>query len=150
MNEVSLDDVMLRRDSHRMDVHAPDIRSANMQAIPSSGKKPERAVRTALLHLGVRFNCNVHMTGKPDIELPGKRVVFVHGCWWHAHDCPTGRRKSRTNTAYWTLKQAENVARDIETGSALTRQGWRMLDIYECETRDFERLKERLQAFLAA
>lgn len=141
---------MRRRDSHRMDVNAPKIRLANMRAIPSSGTNPERAVRAALVRLCLRFNCNVHMTGTPDIELPGKRVVFVRRCWWHAHDCPTGRRKSRTNTAYWTLKQAENVARDLATGSALTRQGWRLLDIYQCETRDFERLKKRIQAFLAA
>jgi DNA mismatch endonuclease (patch repair protein) len=121
-----------------------------MRAIPSCCTKGDRAVRAALVRLGVTFDCNVHMTGTSDVKLLGKRVLFVHGCWWYAHDCPTGRRKSLTNTAYWTLKQAQKVAQNVATASALARDGWRLLDIYECETRNFKALQERLRAFLDA
>ena len=113
--------------------------------VPSVGTKPERAVRAALLRLGERFDCNVEgLPGTPDIVLPGKRAVFVNGCFWHAHDCSKGKVRG----AYWTERQARTVARDLETEAALLREGWSILTIWECETEDFNGLKKKLLSLI--
>ncbi|MDP1570790.1 MAG: hypothetical protein Q8L86_12400 [Vicinamibacterales bacterium] len=116
-------------------------------ALERRATKPERAVRAALLQLGVRFECNVPgLPGTPDIVLSGKRAIFVHGCLWHAHDCPRGRVFGNPPLR---LQQAKNVARDLANCSMLAdRMHWRLLILWECETKDFDALKERIQAFL--
>lgn len=114
----------------------------------SEGTKPERAVRAALLRLGQRFDCNVQgIPGTPDIVLPGKRAVFVNGCMWHGHNCARGKIHG-AHRDFWRQKQVENIRHDIATEASLLARGWEILTLWECETRDFGRVQERLREFL--
>jgi DNA mismatch endonuclease (patch repair protein) len=117
--------------------------------IRGNATKPERAVRAALLQLGQRFDCNVAgLPGTPDIVLSGKRAIFVNGCFVHAHDCPRGLIMG-AHAEPWRLAQAKNAARDLATYSLLAdRMQWRLLVVWECETRDFEWLKDRIAEFI--
>jgi DNA mismatch endonuclease (patch repair protein) len=132
-----------RRDSLRM--------SITVTAIQGRATKRERAVRAALLQLGERFECNVQgIPGTPDIVLCGNRAIFVHGCFVHAHDCPRGRIFG-AHAGKWRLQQAKNVARDLATCSVLAdRMHWRLLTVWECETKNFDAIKKKLHAFLKA
>ena len=86
---------------------------------------------------GLRFRLGrVDLPGKPDLVFPGRRVaLFVHGCFWHAHDCPRGARVPQANRAYWTAKIRRNIARDRATLAALRKLGWKPAVIWECETK---------------
>jgi DNA mismatch endonuclease (patch repair protein) len=75
-------------------------------------------------------------------------VVFVHGCFWHLHDCPYGRVKPATRADFWAAKRGENAERDRRNASALAAAGWNALVIWECETRDRARLERALKRFL--
>lgn len=88
------------------------------------------------------------LPGRPDIVLPGRRkAIFVHGCFWHAHDCPKGQPpKSRPD--YWPPKLEANVNRDRTKLEQLESLGWRALVVWRCETKDLEALAARLQAFV--
>lgn len=124
------------------DVFAPDQRSAVMRAVKSRNTTPEIAVRKAAHALGLRFRLGrTDLPGKPDLVFPAKRAaLFVHGCFWHGHDCPRGARMPATNRAYWQAKIARNMARDKATLAALKKLGWTPRVIWECETRDPEKL----------
>ena len=76
------------------------------------------------------------------------KVVFVHGCFWHGHDCKRGARTPKDNASYWRAKIGRNVARDVATLRALRSLGWRSLVVWECETRDTAKLSARLATFL--
>lgn len=145
-SKVLVDGVMRRRDSHRMSVLAPERK---FRVVEGRASKPERAVRAALLRLGAKFECNVQgLPGTPDIVLPGERAIFVNGCFVHAHDCPRGKIFG-AHAGPWRLAQAKTFARDLATYSVLAdRMHWRLLVVWECETRDFNGLKTKLQAFL--
>lgn len=136
----------------RADVFSPEQRSAIMRAVRSTDTAPERAVRAALCALGYRRRYRLNgagLPGKPDIVLAAlRRVIFVHGCFWHGHDCRRGARKPKDNAAYWSAKIARNVARDRENTSALKALGWRVLVIWECETRATDACSRKLLAFL--
>ena len=112
---------------------------------------PERAVRSLLWSAGYRYRLNRRdLPGTPDIVLPGRRAaVFVHGCFWHGHDCPRGARQPKANAEYWRAKIARNVARDARNQADLTALGWRPLVVWECETRDRAALSRRLNRFLS-
>jgi len=101
--------------------------------------------------MGYRFRLHRHdLSGKPDIVLTSlKKVVFVHGCFWHMHRCKYGLVVPRTNAAFWRVKREGNVTRDRRNSAALRRDGWTVLIIWECETRDLNRLEERLSKSLA-
>jgi DNA mismatch endonuclease (patch repair protein) len=120
------------------DVFTPDQRSAVMRAVRSANTTPELAVRRAAHALGLRFRLNrTDLPGKPDLVFPKHRLaLFVHGCFWHGHDCPRGARTPATNTGYWRAKISRNMARDARTGGELAALGWRSAVIWECETRD--------------
>ena len=107
---------------------------------------PERAVRRLLWSAGYRYRLNRRdLPGTPDIVLPGRRAaVFVHGCFWHGHDCPRGARQPKANAEYWRAKIARNVARDARNQAELTALGWRPLVVWECELKRPETLSERL------
>jgi DNA mismatch endonuclease (patch repair protein) len=122
-------------------------RSACMKAVKSRDTTPELVVRSALHRLGCRFALHrADLPGKPDIVMSARhRIVLVHGCFWHGHACPHGRRKPATNAAYWRAKIARNKARDRRTLGALRRAGWRVLVVWECQTRDGARLSARLK-----
>jgi DNA mismatch endonuclease (patch repair protein) len=120
------------------DVFDPEQRSAVMRAVKSRDTAPELAVRRAAHALGLRFRLNrADLPGKPDLVFPAKRTaLFVHGCFWHGHDCPRGARMPRNNRAYWQAKIGRNMARDKASLSALKKLGWKPRVIWECQTRD--------------
>lgn len=120
------------------DVFEPEQRSAVMRAVKSRDTAPELKVRKAAHALGLRFRLNrADLPGKPDVVFPAKRTaLFVHGCFWHGHDCPRGARMPQTNRAYWQAKISRNMARDKASVAALKKLGWKPRVIWECQTRD--------------
>jgi DNA mismatch endonuclease (patch repair protein) len=120
------------------DVFDSQKRSAVMRAVKSRDTEPELKVRRAAHALGLRFRLGRDdLPGKPDLVFPARRVaLFVHGCFWHGHDCPRGARVPQANRPYWTAKIGRNMARDTATLAALRRLGWKPALIWECETRD--------------
>jgi DNA mismatch endonuclease (patch repair protein) len=124
------------------DVFDPEKRSSVMRAVKSSNTTPELAVRRAAHALGARFRLGrSDLPGKPDLVFSARRTaLFVHGCFWHGHDCPRGARMPATNRAYWQAKIARNMARDKASLAALKKLGWKAQVIWECETKDPEKL----------
>ncbi len=133
------------------DVYPPDKRSAVMRRVKGKNTSPELAVRQALTALGARYRLHrADLPGKPDIVMPGRRLaVFVHGCFWHGHDCARGARVPKQNRDYWVGKVARNRARDTASLAALEALGWRVETIWECDLKDGEQLKRRLELLLA-
>ncbi len=127
-------------------------RVRRMRAIRSENTRPERAVRSLVHRLGYRFRLHVgDLPGKPDIVLPRlRKVVFVNGCFWHQHSgCPLAR-VPRSRPDYWPQKFERNASRDRESLRALRRLGWKVLVVWECQTKDTARLSRRLLRFLEA
>lgn len=126
-------------------------RSYCMSRIRSVDTQPERLVRECVHGLGLRFclHCR-RLPGKPDVVLPRHRkVIFVHGCFWHMHYCRRGRVVPKTNRRYWALKRKGNVRRNHDQITELKRLGWDVLVVWECWTRNPHLLKQRLGRFLA-
>lgn len=125
-------------------------RSRIMRAVKSRDTSPELIVRRLLHLMGYRFR--VHRTdlpGKPDIILPGlQKVLFVHGCFWHGHNCPRGDRVPKENRDYWTAKITRNKERDKRVRSELRKLGWRSLAIWECELKDMSDVCANIKRFL--
>ena len=121
-----------------VDVCDPEQRSAVMRAVKSRDTGPELKVRRAAHALGLRFRLNrADLPGKPDLVFPAKRTaLFVHGCFWHGHDCPRGARMPKNNRDYWQAKISGNMARDEASLAALKKLGWTPRVIWECQTRD--------------
>ena len=134
------------------DVFSPEQRSAVMRAVKSRNTAPELAVRRAAHALGLRFRLNRNdLPGKPDLVFPARRAaLFVHTCFWHGHDCARGARMPAANRAYWQAKIGRNVKRDRTTLAALKKLGWKGAVIWECETRDPERLAKLITRKLKA
>jgi len=117
-----------------MGAHSKEVRSYNMSRIRSTNSKPEEIVRKYLFSHGFRYRKNdKRYPGKPDIVLPKyKTIIFVHGCFWHKHDC--GRFVwPASNEDYWHNKILRNVDRDKQTQQALQDGGWRVFTVWECE-----------------
>lgn len=133
------------------DVFTPEKRAAVMRAVKSRDTKPERAIRRLLHAMGYRFRLHrKDLPGAPDIVLPGRRaVIFVHGCFWHGHDCRRGARIPKANQDYWRTKIARNQARDAKAQEALAASGWRVGVVWECALK-LPDLADRLGAFLGA
>ncbi len=123
-----------------------------MRAVKSRDTGPELKVRAAVRALGYarRYRLNgAALPGKPDLVFGAMhKAIFVHGCFWHGHDCKRGARQPKDNADYWRAKIARNVARDLATLKALKQAGWSPLVIWECETRDNDALACKLKAFL--
>ena len=121
-----------------------------MRQVKGKDTSPELAVRKALTRLGARFRLHrKDLPGNPDIVLPGRRLaLFVHGCFWHGHDCARGARVPKQNRDYWTAKVARNRARDAANRGNLEAQGWRVETIWECELKDAAALTSRLSRLL--
>ena len=134
------------------DVYPPEKRSAVMRQVKGKGTTPELKVRKALTALGARYRLNrKDLPGSPDIVMPGPRLaIFVHGCFWHGHDCARGSRVPKTNRDYWLGKVARNKARDLAAVEALAAQGWRVETIWECDLKDDAGLRARLAGLLAS
>lgn len=134
-----------------MDVFTPDKRSWVMQRIKGKDTLPERVVRRALHLLGYRFRLHRRdLPGRPDIVLPRwRRIVLVHGCFWHQHPGCNLAVKPSTNAGYWSEKLEANVRRDAEQIARLREFGWAVLVIWECETEKQEILLQRLAEFFS-
>jgi DNA mismatch endonuclease, patch repair protein len=132
------------------DVHTPEQRSYNMSRIRSRDTAPEKLVRSLVHRLGYRYRLHVgKLPGKPDLVFAGrKKVIFVHGCYWHMHDCPYGRVTPKTNAEFWQTKRRSNVERDRRNLARLDTDGWSALVIWECEASDIDRLKGVVRRFL--
>lgn len=133
------------------DVFTPVERSAVMRAVKGANTAPELQVRKILWAEGFRYRLNVKtLPGKPDIVLRSRHAaIFVHGCFWHGHDCKRGARMPKANNAYWQAKIERNCARDVRNMAALKKAGWRTLTIWECQMKDREALRLRLLKFLS-
>jgi DNA mismatch endonuclease (patch repair protein) len=117
------------------DILSPDQRSALMSKVGSSDTKPEWILRCALHRLGFRYTLkNKRLPGSPDLVLPKYRtVIFVHGCFWHRHPGCRDASMPKSNESFWASKFAENVQRDEKAVDALSREGWKVLVVWECE-----------------
>ena len=132
------------------DVHTPEQRSRNMAAIRSNNTKPEMIVRKVAHSLGFRFRLHrKNLPGKPDLVFPrSRKVILVHGCYWHMHNCKYGKVKPKTNTDFWQAKRESNVKRDRKVLRQLKKLGWMYLVIWECQIKNVAQLKETVSAFL--
>jgi DNA mismatch endonuclease (patch repair protein) len=122
-----------------------------MRAVKSRDTGAERAVRAILRGIAPGYRLNrADLPGKPDIVYGRRRLaIFVHGCFWHGHDCARGARMPKTNAQYWRAKIAGNRARDARALVQLEALGWRTLVVHECELRTPAALRARLGAALA-
>jgi DNA mismatch endonuclease, patch repair protein len=134
------------------DVFTPAQRSAVMARVRGKDTGPELKVRRMLHRLGFRYRLHRRdLPGSPDLVFPRRRTaLFVHGCFWHGHDCPRGSRAPKQNADYWAAKIARNRARDGETEARLATLGWCSLTVWECELRDEPALANRLVQALRA
>lgn len=138
-------DLALRQRKSMADVVDKATRSRMMSNIKGKDTKPEMAVRRFLHQQGFRYRLHrKDLPGKPDLVLPKyQAVIFVHGCFWHGHDCRYFRLpKSRTE--FWDRKISGNKARDARNLSTLEEAGWKVITIHECEIRDGDGWKARL------
>ena len=121
-----------------------------MRAVKSANTTPELRVRSAAHRMGLRFRLHrKNLPGKPDLVFVSRRIaLFVHGCFWHGHDCARGARVPKTNRAYWKAKIARNVGRDARTAEALKVAGWRQAVIWECEIKPGADIEGLLRARL--
>jgi len=124
-------------------------RSAIMRAVHSRDTAPERRVRALLRTIAPGYRLHrADVPGTPDIAYLGaKRAIFVHGCFWHGHECARGARLPKTNADYWSAKIARNRLRDARHAKALAEKGWRTLVIWECELKEPDALASKLRAF---
>ena len=132
------------------DVFSPEKRSAIMSRIKGGNTKPEILVRGIVHSLGYRFRLHSDkLPGKPDLVLRRHRkTIFVHGCFWHGHVRCSRSSLPASNIEFWRKKITGNRARDRKTIRRLRRLEWKVLVVWQCETRDVERLTERLKNFL--
>ncbi len=122
-----------------------------MRAVKSQNTSPELIVRKLLREIGaVGYRLQrTELPGKPDIAFVGRRkAIFVHGCFWHGHDCARGHRIPQSNAAYWIDKIACNKKRDMENLKKLSEQDWTSLVIWECDLKNPADVRRRLAMFL--
>jgi DNA mismatch endonuclease (patch repair protein) len=131
------------------DVHTPEQRSRNMAAIRSKDTKPEMIVRRLTHSLGYRYRLHQNnLPGKPDLVFSSrKKIIFVHGCYWHMHNCRYGKVAPMTNSGFWQQKRSSNVIRDRKNIRELKKKGWDVFVIWECEL-EKEDIIRRLDRFL--
>lgn len=130
----------------------PISRSNLMRRVKGKNTRPELAVRRLAHSMGYRFRLHrADLPGRPDLVFPSrKKIVFVHGCFWHRH--PSCRRAStpEARSSFWQAKFDRNVERDSRNQQQLRETGWNILVVWECEIRDLNILARRLQNFLEA
>jgi DNA mismatch endonuclease (patch repair protein) len=133
-----------------MDNLSKEHRSICMSRIRAKDTRPEIIVRKIIHRLGYRFRLHRRdLPGCPDIVLTRhKKVVLVHGCFWHVHSCRHGKVLPKTNPSYWDKKREGNVLRDWKNVRELEKLGWRVLVVWECETKDLSQLEDLLRRFL--
>lgn len=136
--------------SNRIDTLSPAERSVRMGRVKGKDTKPELIVRRLVHSLGYRYRLHRRdLPGCPDLCFPSlRKLVFVHGCFWHRHDCKLGNRLPKSRVDFWKPKLEANQQRDRQHQTALRRLGWQNLVVWECELAHKEQLKNKLVAFL--
>jgi len=132
------------------DVLTPEQRSFNMSRIRSRDTRPEMIVRSIVHGMGFRYRLHKKdLPGKPDLVLVRHRkIIDVHGCFFHMHDCPYGRVKPATNAEFWQNKRQSNKGRDRRNVELLKKDGWQVLIVWECQTKNPNALEKTLIDFL--
>jgi DNA mismatch endonuclease (patch repair protein) len=132
------------------DIMTPQERSERMGRVKNKNSRPEILVRSLVHRMGFRFRLHgKKLPGKPDIVLVRhKKVIFIHGCYWHQHGVCRPLAIPENNSDFWRRKFADNVDRDKRNIEELAELGWRVLVVWECETKDLPTLKDKLQTFL--
>lgn len=132
------------------DVLTPQQRSFNMSRIRSRDTRPEMVVRSIVHRLGFRYRLHKKdLPGKPDLVLVRHRkIIDVHGCFFHMHNCPYGKVVPATNAEFWRTKRESNLNRDRRNVKLLKKGGWQVLVVWECQTKHPEILEKTLSDFL--
>lgn len=132
------------------DVLTPQQRSFNMSRIRSRDTRPEMIVRSIVHGLGFRYRLHKKdLPGKPDLVLVRHRkIIDVHGCFFHMHNCPFGKVVPATNVEFWRAKRESNLNRDRRNLKLLRKDGWQVLIVWECQTRNLDSLRRSLSEFL--
>jgi DNA mismatch endonuclease (patch repair protein) len=150
--DAARDNTSTSRSPHQiMDILSPDERSRRMARIRGRDTRPELIVRRLLSGLGFRYRLHEKkLPGTPDIVFPSlKKVIFVHGCFWHRHTCRQGQSVPSTRPRFWRVKFEQNVSRDRRVRRRLRVEGWRSLAVWECATKgNLDNLASKLIAFL--
>lgn len=135
-----------------IDVFPSKKRSWIMRRVRGENTSPELKVRSLIYHLGYRYRLHrKDLPGKPDLVFSSrKKIIFVHGCFWHGHSCVRGHRIPKTNSEYWINKIQRNTDRDLKHQSDLKAMGWDVLVIWECEINDPETVTEKIDEFLSS
>nr|WP_282966331.1 very short patch repair endonuclease [Burkholderia vietnamiensis] len=138
------------KEDSRVDNLTPQQRRKTMQQVRSTNTSPELLVRRTLHRMGYRFRLHrKDLPGCPDIVFPGrKKLIFVHGCFWHRHAGCAHASMPSSRLEYWESKFERTVVRDAQALQKLHDTGWRTLVIWTCELRDRGELERRLSAFL--
>jgi len=133
-----------------MDVLTPQQRSFNMSRIRSRDTQPELVVRSIVHRLGFRYSLHkAKLPGKPDIVLVRHRkIINVHGCFFHMHNCRYGQVIPETNAGFWSTKRLSNAKRDRRNLRLLRSAGWRVLTVWECEIKDGPKVVKKIERFL--
>jgi DNA mismatch endonuclease (patch repair protein) len=125
-------------------------RSNVMRKVKARNTSPEITIRKLLRAVG-ETGYRLHrkdLPGKPDIAFIGRKLaIFVHGCYWHGHDCARGKRVPKSNQEYWIAKITKNKARDCANKEQLEKSDWKILIIWECEIKNKTVLSERIYHF---
>ncbi|MCO4253825.1 very short patch repair endonuclease [Pseudarthrobacter cellobiosi] len=134
------------------DFMTPGQRSSQMAKVRSKNSKIELLVRRELHRAGYRYRLHdPKLPGRPDLVFASRRcVIFINGCFWHAHDCSLGNRVPKSNTEFWSQKRLRNRERDAAQRKQLSLLGWQALDVWECELKAAPELTfNTVQTFLA-
>lgn len=132
------------------DMFAPEKRSEIMKKVRGKDTELEMKVRRLVHGMGYRYRLHVgKLPGRPDLVFPAlRKVVFIHGCFWHRHSCRAGNSTPTSRANYWLRKFERNQKRDAGNIKDLKRTGWRVLVIWECMTKDPKKLRTKLMRYL--
>lgn len=132
-------------------MRTPEQSHAIMRGVRNKNTKPELSVRKLLHRMGFRYRLHrADLPGKPDVVFPKRRkVVFVHGCFWHSHSCPSDR-PPRSRLDFWQPKLERTKVRDLDAKQSLQQLGWDVLTIWECELSNLDKLTKTLLSFLCS
>ncbi len=121
-----------------------------MRAVKDRDTKPEMMVRRMIHGMGYRYRLHrKDLPGKPDLVFPARmKIIFVNGCFWHGHHCRRGARTPKTNRKYWIEKIDKNKARDRKSRKALSKLGWSVLTLWECDLKNTEAVQKKVVRFL--
>ena len=131
------------------DVHSSEQRSANMRAVRGKDTKSELMIRRYLHKSGYRYRLYAaDLPGRPDLVFPGRRkIIFVHGCFWHAHANCAKAKIPQTNRDFWEAKIGRNTDRDRKVLEELEGRGWKVMIIWECQVKN-EKTRSDIRHFL--